>query len=198
MEFKNLVVESFQESVEIKDRFIKKYSKHIVDLSSKITKRIRKGGGVFFMGNGGSAADAAHLTAELIGMFYKRRKPIRALSLATNPSILTEIPNDFGFEYLFERQVEAHVVSKDVVIGISTSGKSVNVVCALKKARAIGALTVGFTGENIGEMNELCDVILKVDSKKVPRIQEVHILLGHILCQLVEIQLFGGDQCDGV
>jgi len=198
LEFENLVVESFQESVEVKDRFIKKYSKHIVDLSNKITKRIREGGGVFFMGNGGSAADAAHLTAELIGMFYKYRKPIRALSLATNPSILTEIPNDFGFEYLFERQVEAHVISKDVVIGISTSGKSVNVIRALKKAKAIGALTVGFTGESIGEMNELCDVILKVDSKKVPRIQEVHILLGHILCQLVEIQLFGGDQCDGV
>lgn len=193
MEFKNLVIESFQESVEIKGRFIKEYSEKIVDLSNKITKKIREGGGIFFIGNGGSAADAAHLTAELIGMFYKYRKPIRALSLATNPSILTEIPNDFGFKYLFERQIEAHVTPKDTLIGISTSGKSANIIHGLKKAKAIGALTVGLTGKDIGEMDELCDIILKVDSKKVPRIQEVHILLGHIVCQLIEIKLFGGD-----
>ncbi len=194
LKLEDMVLNSFEESVYIKKKFVDKYSKQIVSLSKEMAKRIRNGGGIFFMGNGGSAADAAHLAAELIGMFYIRRKPIKALSLSANPSILTEIPNDFGFEYLFERQIEAHVTSEDVVIGISTSGKSPNVLMGLKKAKSLNALTVGFTGKDGGDMNGLCDVIFKVDSDKTPRIQEVHIFLGHMLCQLVEYQLFGDEK----
>ena len=194
MDLEEIVVEAFEESFKVKEKFIKFYSKQIVDLSTEIVKRVKNGGGIFFMGNGGSAADAAHLSAELVGRFYINRTPIRSTSFSSNPSILTEIPNDFGFEYLFERQVEAHVRSQDVVIGISTSGKSINIIRALEKAKELGALTVGFTGENGGNMNELCDVIFKVNSKKTPRIQETHILLGHILCQLIEYQLFGGEE----
>ncbi len=194
MDLEEIVVEAFEESIKVKEKFIKFYSKQIVDLSTEIVKRVKNGGGIFFMGNGGSAADAAHLSAELVGRFYINRTPIRSTSFSSNPSILTEIPNDFGFEYLFERQVEAHVRSQDVVIGISTSGKSINIIRALEKAKKLGALTVGFTGENGGNMNELCDVIFKVNSKKTPRIQETHILLGHILCQLIEYQLFGGEE----
>ncbi len=194
MDLEKTVVEAFEESFKVKEKFIKVYSKQIVDLSTEIVKRVKNGGGIFFMGNGGSAADAAHLSAELVGRFYINRTPIRSTSFSSNPSILTEIPNDFGFEYLFERQVEAHVRSQDVVIGISTSGKSINIIRALEKAKELGALTVGFTGENGGNMNELCDVIFKVNSKKTPRIQETHILLGHILCQLIEYQLFGGEE----
>ena len=191
MELEEIVKKAFEESIEAKEKFLKTYSKQIVDLSFEMAKRVKNGGGIFFMGNGGSAADAAHLSAELVGRFYINRSPIRSASFASNLSILTEIPNDFGFEYLFERQAETYVKSGDVVVGISTSGRSVNIIRALKKTKEIGALTVGFTGKDGGDMNELCDVIFKVNSEKTPRIQETHILLGHTLCQLIEYQLFG-------
>jgi D-sedoheptulose 7-phosphate isomerase len=191
MDLEKVVLDAFEESVSVKEKFVKIYSKQIKDLSYKIAERIKKGGGVFFMGNGGSAADAAHLSAELVGRFYMNRSPIRSSSFASNLSILTEIPNDFGFEYLFERQVEAYVKGMDVVVGISTSGKSVNVIRALKRAKEIGALTVGFTGRHGQEMENVCDVLFKVDSERTPRIQETHILLGHTLCQLIEYLLFG-------
>jgi len=191
MDLEKVVLDAFEESVSVKEKFVKIYSKQITDLSYKIVERIKKGGGVFFMGNGGSAADAAHLSAELVGRFYMNRSPIRSSSFASNLSILTEIPNDFGFEYLFERQVEAYVKGMDVVVGISTSGKSVNVIRALKRAKEIGALTVGFTGRYGQEMENVCDVLFKVDSERTPRIQETHILLGHTLCQLIEYLLFG-------
>jgi D-sedoheptulose 7-phosphate isomerase len=187
------ILNAFKESIDVKKEFLNVYLKQIVELSKKIVERIQEGGGIFFMGNGGSAADAAHLTAELVGMFYMKRNPIKALSFSTNPSILTEIPNDFGFEYLFERQVESHVTSKDVLVVISTSGKSSNIIQALKKGRELGALIVGFTGKNGGYMNDLCDMIFKVNSKNTPRIQETHILLGHVLCELIEYQIFGEE-----
>lgn len=194
MKLEDMVSEAFEESSKVKEDFVKKYSTQIVALSKEIAQRTGNGKGIFFMGNGGSAADAAHLSAELVGRFYINRAPIRSASFASNPSILTEIPNDFGFEYLFERQVEAYVRSKDVVVGISASGRSVNIIRALKKAKEVGALTVGFTGKDGGNMNGLCDVMFKVNSEKTSRIQEIHILLGHILCQLIEYQLFGDEK----
>lgn len=194
MNLEEMVRQAFEESVSVKERFLKVYIDEIVDTSAKIVERIKKDGGVFFMGNGGSAADAAHLSAELIGRFYINRAPIRSASFASNLSILTEIPNDFGFEYLFERQTEAYVGHQDVVIGISTSGKSSNVIRALKKAKEISAMTVGFTGRYGEDMEKVCDVLFKVDSDKTPRIQETHILLGHTLCQLIEYELFGDDK----
>ncbi len=194
MDFESIVLNAFRESIEVKENFVKTYSKQIAELSSEIAKSVKNGGGVFFMGNGGSAADAAHLSAELVGRFYINRSPIRSASFASNLSILTEIPNDFGFEHLFERQVEAYVRSQDVVIGISTSGKSENIIRALKKAKEIGAMTVGFTGRYGEGMKDFCDVLFKVNSDNTPRIQETHILLGHTLCQLIEYQLFGDDK----
>ncbi|MGC8708544.1 MAG: D-sedoheptulose-7-phosphate isomerase [Athalassotoga sp.] len=188
MDLEELVREAFEESIHVKERFLKENIVKIIDTSSKIVERIKHGGGVFFMGNGGSAADAAHLSAELVGRFYMNRAPIRSASFASNPSILTEIPNDFGFEYLFERQVETYVKSEDVVVGISTSGKSLNVIRALKKAKEIGAFTIGFTGK-YGDDMRMCDVLFTVDSDKTPRIQETHILLGHTLCQLIEYEM---------
>ncbi len=193
MELETIVFDSFRDSIELKGRFIKVYASQIVELSKSIVRRLRDGGGIFFMGNGGSAADSIHLATELVGVFNLRRKPIRALSFASNPALLTEIPNDFGFEHLFERQAETYVEPRDVVIGISTSGKSVNVNRALKAAKRIGALTVGLTGGTGGEMNDTCDVIFRVDSRNVPRIQEVHILIGHVLCHLIEYQMFGSE-----
>jgi len=168
MDLEKVVLEAFEESKSIKEQFVDIYSKQIVDLSSKIVDRIKKGGGVFFMGNGGSAADAAHLSAELVGRFYINRSPIRSASFASNPSILTEIPNDFGFEHLFERQIEAYVKSADVVIGISTSGRSVNILRALEKAKETGALTIGFTGKHGEEMGKVCDALFKVNSGELP------------------------------
>ena len=190
MDYKELVENNFKESSLLITKFQNLYSGLIVDTSGTIVQRIKKGGGVYFMGNGGSAADSMHLTAELMGRFYLNRKPIKAYSLNTNCSMLTEIPNDFSFAELFERQIEALVQRNDTVIGISTSGNSENVINGFKKSRQIGAYNVGFTGKTGGIMAEFCDVCFKVPSEDTPRIQECHITLGHTICQLIEDQLF--------
>jgi D-sedoheptulose 7-phosphate isomerase len=153
---------------------------------------IRAGHKVIFFGNGGSAADAQHLVCELAGRFYLERAPVAAISLTTNTSSLTAIGNDYGYEHVFARQLEGIAQPGDVVVGISTSGSSANVVAALEKARALGLATVGFTGAGGGEMARLCDCLLAIDSLETPRIQEGHILAGHIICEFTERELFGG------
>jgi len=190
MDYKELVEQNFKESSLLINKFQTLYSRLIVDTSATIVQRIKKGGGVYFMGNGGSAADSMHLTAELMGRFYLNRKPIKAYSLNTNCSMLTEIANDFSFDELFERQIEALVQRNDTVIGISTSGNSENVIRGFKKSGQIGAYNVGFTGKTGGVMEGFCDVCFKVPSEDTPRIQECHITLGHTICQLIEAQLF--------
>ncbi|MFO7882810.1 MAG: SIS domain-containing protein [Kosmotogaceae bacterium] len=177
---------AFEESIRVKKEFIDRYEDDLLLVAKKITTKIRNGGTIYLIGNGGSAADAAHLSAELMGKFYLNRKPIRAISLASNDSILTEIPNDFGFEQLFSRQLEAFLKTIDTVIAISTSGNSENVIRALYKAKEKQSLTVCFSGRTGGKMNNFCDFIFKVDSDDIPRIQETHITLGHVLCQLIE------------
>lgn len=186
MNLEMCVRKAFEESIEVKRDFISKYEKDIVEVAQKITDRVKTGGGVYFMGNGGSAADSAHLSAELMGRFYKNRQPIKSMSLPSNDSLLTEIPNDFDYEILFERQLEAYLNDKDIVVGISTSGNSENILRGLQVAKRIGAMTIGFAGETGGKMVELCDHIFKVGTKDTPRIQETHITLGHVLCQLIE------------
>jgi D-sedoheptulose 7-phosphate isomerase len=151
---------------------------------------------VIFFGNGGSAADAQHLECELAGRFYLDRRPLPAVALTVNSSSLTAIGNDYGFDQVFARQLEGIAQPGDVAVGISTSGNSPNVVRALQKARELGLVTVGFTGRGGGRMRELCDVWLPVDSEETPRIQEGHILVGHIACEMVEKELFGGDTAD--
>lgn len=153
---------------------------------------LRAGNKVIFFGNGGSAADAQHLECELAGRFYLDRRPLPAVALTVNSSSLTAIGNDYGFEQVFARQLEGIAQPGDVAVGISTSGTSPNVVRALQKARELGLVTISFTGRTGGLMRELCDVWLGVDSEETPRVQEGHILVGHIACEMVEREMFGG------
>lgn len=142
-------------------------------------------------GNGGSAADAQHIAGEFVSKFYFDRPGLASLALTTDTSILTAIGNDYGYEKLFSRQVQANGVKGDVFIGISTSGNSKNVIEALKECKEKGIITVGLTGQTGGLMAEMCDYCVKVPSPETPRIQEAHILIGHIICAVVEEELFG-------
>lgn len=144
------------------------------------------GNRIFFMGNGGSAADSQHLAAEFVGRFQAERKGLPAIALTTDSSILTAVGNDYGFEAVFARQVEALAGAGDVVVGISTSGNSPNVVRALEAARDAGAFTVGLTGASGGAVAGICDVCVRIPSAVTARIQEGHILAGHIVCELID------------
>lgn len=150
------------------------------------SEALKHGGKILFFGNGGSASDAQHLATELTVRYVKNRKALAALALTTDTSSLTAIGNDFGFEDLFSRQVEALCTAKDVCIGISTSGTSPNVVKALKTARALGAKTIGLGGRDGGLLPQLCDVSLIIPHAETARIQEMHITLGHALCQALD------------
>ncbi len=161
------------------------------EIANLFISSLKKKGKIIFFGNGGSCADAQHLAAELVGRFKRNRASLAALALSTNPCILTALGNDYGFEEVFSKQIEALVDSKDVVVGISTSGVSKNVIEAIKKAKEIGAYTVGLLGRDGGELKDLVDIALIVKAYEVPRIQEMHILIGHILCEIVEEALFG-------
>ncbi|MDT8440435.1 MAG: D-sedoheptulose 7-phosphate isomerase [Desulfuromonadales bacterium] len=152
---------------------------------------LRDGRKVLVMGNGGSAADAQHLAAELVGRFLLERRALPAIALTTDSSILTAVGNDYGFDQVFRRQVEALAQPGDVVIGISTSGNSPNVLLALQAARAIGCTTVGLLGRDGGKIAPLVDLNLTVAAQQTPHIQEVHGLVVHVLCEQVEKRLFG-------
>lgn len=158
----------------------------IAAIAERLTEVLRGGGKVMFCGNGGSAADSQHLAAELEGRFLIDRRPFAAVALTTNTSSLTAIGNDFGFEAVFERQVCGLGCPGDVLIAISTSGNSANVLRALQAAREIGMVTIGLTGSTGGKMAPLCDLSLRIPSPSTPRIQEMHILAGHIVCDIVE------------
>jgi D-sedoheptulose 7-phosphate isomerase len=148
-----------------------------------------RGSKVIWCGNGGSAADAQHLAAELVGRFRRPRSPLASLALTADSSLLTAIANDFGFEQVFERQVDALCQPGDVVVGMSTSGKSVNVCAALRRAHELDATTVALTGESGGHLAHFADVCLRVPSTESARIQEAHILLGHMLCEWIDVAL---------
>jgi len=151
---------------------------------------LRGGGKILLAGNGGSAADAQHIAGEFVSRFAFDRPGLPAIALTTDSSILTAIGNDYGYEKLFTRQVQAHGQKGDVFIGYSTSGKSPNVLLALEEARSKGLVCIGLTGDRGGTMRELCDHLLEVPSADTPKIQEGHLVLGHILCGLVENALF--------
>lgn len=163
----------------------------IVEIAQSIIDTYNKGGKVVLFGNGGSAGDAQHIAAELVGKYKMIRKPLPAISLTTNTSIITACANDYGYESVFTRQVQALVEKDDVVIGISTSGSSPNVLEGIKAAKEIGAKTVGFTGEQGSLLGNTVDICLAVPSNDTPRIQEAHITAGHIICFLVERAIFG-------
>ena len=145
---------------------------------------------MLFCGNGGSASDAQHIAAELSGKFYADRPPLYAEALHVNSSFMTAVANDYGYEATYARMVEAAGQSGDILVGISTSGNSPNVVKAIQKARELGMITVGFTGKNGGAMRDICDIMICTPSDDTPRVQEVHILVGHIICQLIEQEMF--------
>jgi D-sedoheptulose 7-phosphate isomerase len=162
-------------------------------IAGRMTEAVLAGGKVLWCGNGGSAADCQHLAAEFVGRFRRERRGLSSIALTTDTSILTAIGNDYGFDEIFRRQVEALCTATDVVVGISTSGKSRNVCAALKEAKKIGAFTVCFTGSGGGEMAELCDAVLQIKSKDTARIQEAHILAGHLLCDWIELAVCSTD-----
>jgi D-sedoheptulose 7-phosphate isomerase len=151
---------------------------------------IRSGGKVLFAGNGGSAADAQHLAAEIVCRFSYDRPGLPAFSLVTDSSVMTAIGNDYGYEHLFARQIQAVGIAGDVFVGITTSGKSPNILMALSEGRNKGLVTVGFTGESGGEMLGLCDLCIRIPSRETAKIQEGHIILGHILCGIIEQTVF--------
>lgn len=183
------MLKEIQDSVRTKEKLAKDCLAEILMLADVITASLLNGGKVVFFGNGGSAADAQHLAAEFVGKFGIDRGPLRGVALTTNTSVLTAIGNDFGFDEVFSRQVVAHVDAGDIVVGISTSGRSKNVIKGIQEARKRGAKTVAFTGSSGGELASLCDYQVKAPSANTQRIQECHIMVGHILCGLVEASL---------
>lgn len=162
----------------------------VANLATEIIRSYRSGGKVLWCGNGGSAADAQHLAAELSGRFYYDRPPLNSEALHVNTSYLTAVANDYSYDVVYSRLVAAMGKSGDVLIGLSTSGNSGNVVNALIEGKKRGMLTVGFTGETGGKMKEHCDILINIPSTDTPRIQECHMLLGHTVCELVESSLF--------
>ena len=148
---------------------------------------LKNGGKILIFGNGGSAADAQHIAAELVGRYKVERKGLAAIALTTDSSILTCITNDYSYNYVFSRQVEALGNNNDTIIGISTGGTSSNVIEGIKAAKNIGCKTIGFSGRGGGEFNSLCDINIVVPAKDTPRIQEMHILIGHTICHLIDL-----------
>ena len=181
--------ESIQASIETKRILAQRCLEDIIQVSGMMFNAIRNGHKILLFGNGGSAADAQHIAAELVGRFKASRPPLKAIALTTNSSILTAIGNDFGFDEVFSRQVVANAESDDVVIGISTSGRSPNVIKAMQEARRIGAKTIGLTGSGGTQLAQICDECIMVPSSDTQRIQESHITIGHILCELLEVDL---------
>ncbi|MBI2851735.1 MAG: D-sedoheptulose 7-phosphate isomerase [Chloroflexi bacterium] len=180
-----------EESARVKQALAGSQAGEIERMVELVVGTYRSGGKVIIFGNGGSAADAQHIAGELVGRFKLERRAFPAIALNSNTSIITALANDYGYETVFSRQIEALASEKDVVVGISTSGNSPNVINALKAARNKGATTIGLTGGDGGRMVEVCDLCLIVPSQSTPRIQEAHITIGHIICELVERELAG-------
>ncbi len=155
-----------------------------------VTNALKNGKKLITFGNGGSAADAQHIAAELAGKFYKDRKPLPSIALTTNTSNLTAIANDYSYASIFSRQLEGIGSNGDVAIGISTSGNSENVIKAVEKAKEMGIMTIGLAGRSGGKLKGICDICICVDSDNTPIIQEAHIAIGHVMCMIIEKELF--------
>jgi len=174
------------DSVSLKQRFFAERAPLLLEVGRRMADSLIAGGRVLAFGNGGSAADAQHFVAELVGRFQRERAGLSAIALTTDPSVVTSVGNDMGFAAIFRRQVEAHGRPGDVALGISTSGRSPNVIEALRVARQRGLLTVGLTGNGGGELGGLVDHLIDVPHGDTQRIQEVHSMVLHVLCQVVE------------
>jgi D-sedoheptulose 7-phosphate isomerase len=187
-----LVAEQFRETTENLNLMAKDAAllAAVGQVAETCVEALRQGHKILFAGNGGSAADAQHLAGELVSRFAYDRPGLPAFALTTDTSVLTAIGNDYGYERLFARQIEAVGSAGDVFFGLSTSGRSPNVLSALELAREKGIVTVGMTGRHGGQMPERCDYLLRVPSDSTPRIQEGHIAIGHAICQIIEAQMF--------
>jgi D-sedoheptulose 7-phosphate isomerase len=184
----NKIQQIIEESVAVK-RSLLTQTAEIEKAAEIVVESLKRGGKVCLFGNGGSAADCQHIAAELVGKFEKHRKGFSAIALTTNTSILTSVGNDYGFENIFARQLEALLSPGDVAVGLTTSGSSANVVKALEFAKKRDAKTIALTGKKGESLRELCDVAVVVDSEVTARIQESHILIGHIICAIAEDKL---------
>jgi D-sedoheptulose 7-phosphate isomerase len=180
-----------EESARVKQSFSAELVARIAQFAEKSAAALRANGKLVFFGNGGSAADAQHLAAELVVRLRADRKGLPALALTTNPSILTAAGNDYGFEHIFSRQIESLLAPQDILIALSTSGDSRNILRGVEAGRARGAFLVAFTGETGGALANKVDLLLNVPSRDPQRIQEAHITIGHIACALIELLLFG-------
>lgn len=181
-----------QESIEVKNKLLQdtQQLQNITEITQLCIKSLKQDGKILLCGNGGSAADAQHIAAELTGRFNFDRPPLNAEALHVNTSYLTAVANDYSFDEVYSRMLEAIGRPGDVLIGISTSGNSQNIINAMRKARAIGLVTIGLSGQHKGKMHQYCDVCVNVPASKTARIQEMHILIGHILCELIEYEMF--------
>lgn len=181
-----------QESINVKELIVanKDLINRIKSAAQSCVESLQDGGKVHFCGNGGSAADAQHLAAELSGRFYYDRKPLNAEALHVNTSYLTAVANDYSFNMIYSRMIEASAKQGDVLVAISTSGNSENIVKAIETAKEKKMLVVGMTGETGGKMATLCDILINVPSSCTPRIQEAHIMIGHIICEIIESTIF--------
>jgi len=185
-----IIKKAFQEGTQIRDQFLKDSLGQVVKVVNVITASLKKGNKILLFGNGGSAADAQHLAAEFVNRFLIERPPLPAIALTTDTSIITSIGNDYDFAQIFAKQIRAIGQPGDVAIGMSTSGVSPNVLRGLEIAKKMGLVTIGLTGRDGGQIAQAVDYCLNVSSNSVPRIQEVHITLGHVICELVDYKLF--------
>ncbi len=191
---KETIISILRESADLKLQFAKDSCEIIEEVANAFINSLKSGGKILFFGNGGSAADCQHLASEFVNRFNnKDRNGLAAIALTTDSSLITSITNDSSFNDIFSRQVKTLASKDDIVVGITTSGKSSNVIEGLKAAKEIGASTVVFSGSYIKKLKEISDFIIQVPSKSTPRIQEIHITVGHIICGLVEAAIFKED-----
>jgi D-sedoheptulose 7-phosphate isomerase len=191
---KTLISTNLVRSITAKEAFVKEAVDDIIRVTEWMREVFENGGKLLIFGNGGSAADAQHLAAEFVNRFLINRRPLPALALTTDSSVLTAIANDFSYDMIFAKQIQAFGKPEDLALGISTSGTSVNVVKAMQAARDIGMKTVALTGGTVrpgGDMAAICDLVLNVPSDATPHIQETHLWVEHVLCEIVEQQMFG-------
>jgi D-sedoheptulose 7-phosphate isomerase len=190
------IEDAISSSIETKNEILKNKQtiQVIEDVCSEIIRAFRAGKKVLFCGNGGSAADAQHLAAEFSGKFYLDREPLFSEALHVNTSYLTAVANDYSFDQVYSRLVKAKGAEGDVIIGLSTSGNSVNIIKAFEEARKLGMVTVGMTREGECAMQNVSDYVIGVPSSVTPRIQEAHITIGHVICEIVEREIFASDK----
>ena len=185
---KSIIKYEFSEHIKASQNTLDSIVDQIETASKICINSLKNGGKILIFGNGGSAADAQHIAAELVGRYKTERKGLPAIALTTDTSAITSIANDYGYLHVFDRQVEALAHKDDVVIGISTGGTSPNVVNALTTANTQGCITIGLSGKDGGDFNSICDVNLLVNANDTARIQEMHILIGHTMCHLIELE----------